>query len=519
MTEKYIHQGIKRNRISPKLRNLPHTIKYILSRGFEILMEPDEWYKFFRFPRLLLNAFKPVEWYQSIGINGVVTNTSERARIRTERVMKYIPMILKSNDKVLDIGCNAGLYSLTAAQTCKEVRGVDIREIHIKQANFIKSMWEKKGKRVSNVTFKLCDILKNTNLIKNFDVIFVCKILYLLAPDIHNFMDAIKNSNVRAVLIQGHVTQPKYNNIENITKLFDEYGFQTTVLENIPEYPILLAIRKGGKIDKNIKPNPKVYRKIEFHKNFDIKKYKSCNLTLKNIDQKKLKFEEYKNVFEDCFMVEGIMKGTLGLIQPVSLEPSPLEKTKFGEVMGIQEKERDNIRVKMLREVFDLYEKYGRKKFLSGYIYKTEYWDYPIEPHRGFKGFLEKHLPIIFKANRHMRKKRKIIKILQMYENMKTIKNLVPNAKNKVIRYSIWHPEDFPWAIDYFGYIKRRDGAHRRAIMAYFGSKTIDTVVVNFKKLTKDDLKDSIPYLKDNFEWFYNEVKEKHKNYSSIKGV
>ena len=43
-------------------------------------------------------------------------------------------------------------------------------------------------------------------------------------------------------------------------------------------------------------------------------------------------------------------------------------------------------------------------------------------------------------------------------------------------------------------------------IMKYFGAETVDEIVVDFDKITKDDLNGSIPYLKDNFEWFYNEV-------------
>ena len=93
-----------------------------------------------------------------------------------------------------------------------------------------------------------------------------------------------------------------------------------------------------------------------------------------------------------------------------------------------------------------------------------------------------------------------------MYKNMSIIRDLVPNALNNKIKYSVYHPNDFPWSINYFGHIKRRDGSHRRMIMKYFGAETVDEIVVDFDKITKDDLNGSIPYLKDNFEWFYNEV-------------
>jgi hypothetical protein len=94
---------------------------------------------------------------------------------------------------------------------------------------------------------------------------------------------------------------------------------------------------------------------------------------------------------------------------------------------------------------------------------------------------------------------------------MKKIQGLVPNALNKKINYTVYHPTDFPWSINYFGYIKKRDGSHRRMVMTYLGATTVDEIVVDFDQITLDDLDDSKPYLKDNFEWFFNEVKKASK--------
>lgn len=443
-------------------------------------------------------------WYQSIIIGNArtISDLDLRASIRTDCLLKFIPQLVKPNDRVIDIGCNAGLYSLTAAQICKEVLGVDVSEEFIKQANFVKYIWEQQNKKVSNITFKVSDILKELKLINNFDVIFACKVLYhrKFVAGIHNFMTAVKNSKVRMILAQGHVTQPKYGNIESMTGLFNKYGFDVILLENIPEYPIVLAKRKGVKTDKKIKPITEVHRDIKYYKNYDIKKHRMCAISLKNIYQKNIKFDEYREVFERCFVEVGMMKGTLGYVQPSSIVPSPLENTKFGEIMGINK--HTNARVLMAKEFFDLYEKYGRKKFLNKYMYETEYYRSIVKIPKSWK----------FKFFGLYQKKH-ILYLLQMYENMKTIKNLVPRSKDKMIRYDIWRPEDFPWAINYFGYIKKRDGSHRRMIMSYFGSKTIDTVVVDFEKLSKKDLENSITYLRNNFEWFYNEVKDKYNQY------
>ncbi len=45
---------------------------------------------------------------------------------------------------------------------------------------------------------------------------------------------------------------------------------------------------------------------------------------------------------------------------------------------------------------------------------------------------------------------------------------------------------DLPWAFDYFGYVKERDGAHRRATLHYLGQPSIPTLVLNFSKVTPD---------------------------------
>jgi hypothetical protein len=47
---------------------------------------------------------------------------------------------------------------------------------------------------------------------------------------------------------------------------------------------------------------------------------------------------------------------------------------------------------------------------------------------------------------------------------------------------------DLPWAIDYFGYVKERDGAHRRATLYYLGQQSVPTLVLNFSKIDDKDV-------------------------------
>ena len=446
---------------------------------------------------------KKRKWYQSIKIGDVrtISDSDLRASIRTDSVLKFIPQILEPNDRVLDVGCNAGLHSLTAGQYCKKVVGVDISEEFIEQAQFLKSIWGKNNDYVSNVSFKVCNILDELEMLSDYNVIFALKVLYHsgFVEGIHDFMSKIERTKVRAILAQGHVTQPQYSTISSMKELFDKYGFTTIVLENIPEYPIVLAIRNGTEISEKVTPVIGVSRDIKFYNDYTIKHNVRCKTCKASLDENKLDFDEYREIFERCYIEVGIMKGTLGTIRPVSLTQDHMDETDLAKKMGLNK--HSKARVNSALEFFDLYEKHGEREFLNKKMYKqTRYW-LTISKENGT--LLSRFLNLIIPN--YMDKKR-MIPLLQMYKNMRIIRNLVPHSRNKKVKFSIYHPEDFPWSINYFGYIKKRDGSHRRMIMRYFGAKTVDEIVVDFDKITVDDLNRSIPYLKDNFLWFYNVI-------------
>lgn len=446
---------------------------------------------------------KKRKWYQSVEIGDVRTipESDLRAFIRTESVMKFIPQILEPNDRVLDVGCNAGLHSLSAAQYCREVVGVDVSEDFIEQAEFLKSVWSKDRDFVSKASFKVSNILEDLETVTGFTVIFALKVLYHpgFIEGIHDFMSAIQQSQVRAILAQGHVTYQKYGSISSMDELFNQYGFKTIVLENIPEYPIVLAIRKGEKVSKKVQPVIGASRFIEYYSDYKMEDNFRCKGLLAKLNEEQPDFNEYREIFERCVIEVGIMRGTLGSVQPVSLAPASIDKTDFARKMGLNK--HSETRVDSAIEFFDLYEKHGEKAFLKQQLYKqTEFWRTISKEN----GTLPSKIMKIFSPGRDDRKR--IMPLLQMYKNMKAIRDLVPHALDKKIKYSVYHPEDFPWSINYFGYIKKRDGSHRRMIMKYFGATTVDEIVVDFEKITAEDLSGTIPYLRNNFKWFYNEV-------------
>jgi SAM-dependent methyltransferase len=426
--------------------------------------------------------------------------------------LKFIPQILEPEDRVLDVGCNAGLHSLSAAQYCRDVVGVDVSDDFIEQAEFLKSVWSKNRDYVAKVSFKVSNILEDLNTLTGFTVIFALKVLYHpgFIKGIHNFMSTLKQSQVRAILAQGHVTYPQYGSISSMEELFDQYGFKTIVLENIPEYPIVLAIRKDEKISKKVQPVTGVSRYIEYHGDFKMEDNFRCKAHIANLNKEKLDFEEYREIFERCVIEVGIMRGTLGSVQSVPLAPASIDETDFARKMGLNK--HSEARVESANEFFDLYEKHGEQEFIKQKMYKqTQFWRTISKGN----GTLPSKIMKIFSPSYEDRKR--IMPLLQMYKNMKVIRDLVPHALDKKVKYSVYYPEDFPWSINYFGYVKKRDGSHRRMIMKYFGAASVDEIVVDFEKVTLNNLTGTIPYLKKNFEWFYNEVLTASKDLTSKK--
>ena len=97
-------------------------------------------------------------WYQHIDFGDGLTTARWSAGDAYLRTMSFLSFLQESDlitedDLVVDIGCNGGLFSLVAAQRCKQVFGVEIDRSFARQAKFVKRWWRSQGKRVDNVTF------------------------------------------------------------------------------------------------------------------------------------------------------------------------------------------------------------------------------------------------------------------------------------------------------------------------------------------------------------------------------
>lgn len=124
-------------------------------------------------------------WHYEFDLKGVRTPIFDRAHVnRHEQRKKYFfsPLVQLcrgslAGKRVLDLGCNAGFWSLAAVEAGADfVLGIDGRKMHIDQANLV---FEAKGVEPNRYRFEVSDVfeldLKNA---EPFDVVLCLGLLY-----------------------------------------------------------------------------------------------------------------------------------------------------------------------------------------------------------------------------------------------------------------------------------------------------------------------------------------------------
>lgn len=245
---------------------------------------------------------------------------------------------------------------------------------------------------------------------------------------------------------------------------------------------------------------------IQFRAPFAPQEFKKCRCAYRL--RRESDFVAYREVFEYCFVEPMLQTGQYAELREVPLAPDPHEATSFGQKMGCYELSND--RLAWAGEFFDRYHACGdRRRFIRREMFQTEYGRQLLEGSRRYRRFMPRSRP----SRRACR--RKVANLLTMYERMRAAGGLVPSSKADDFRGDApWQYYDFPTAVDYFGYLKKRDGSHRRMIAAYLGLASLPTLVVDFASLRPDDLAAALPFLREGFAWFRRQVVEAHNRLS-----
>jgi tRNA (mo5U34)-methyltransferase len=146
-------------------------------------------------------------WHYEFDLQGNLTPIHKADRINRHRQRKkyfFDPLVhllggTFAGKRVLDLGCNAGFWSLCAAEAgCDYVLGIDGRQMHIDQANFV---FEANGIGKERYDFVTSDLF-NTDLQQfgTFDIVLCLGVMYHISKHME-LMENISEMNGDILLI------------------------------------------------------------------------------------------------------------------------------------------------------------------------------------------------------------------------------------------------------------------------------------------------------------------------------
>jgi SAM-dependent methyltransferase len=181
----------------------------------KIIRSYGKWYQNIRFGFMLETHYiaLPLEYRILAECRRLVRKWLGR-KTKVEILLESLPDL--TGKRIIDIGCNSGLYSVEAS--CRGagfVLGVDINPKAIMQARDVAEIFRKLGRVVGNCEFRTVDINNNLYLIDNMDVLMACCVLYHLGP-LDRFKARIVQSKIHSLILQGNTHRlsriGKYNN-------------------------------------------------------------------------------------------------------------------------------------------------------------------------------------------------------------------------------------------------------------------------------------------------------------------
>jgi tRNA (mo5U34)-methyltransferase len=177
-------------------------------------------------------------WFHNMQLNGVWTAPEhflgDYPRVKWDRFRADIPEDL-TGKTVLDIGCNAGFYSMEMKRRgAARVVGVDFDEDYLAQARFAAEI------EGLDIEFRQMSVYDIGQIGERFDVVFFIGVLYHLRHPLLA-LDLIREHVTRDLL----VFQSLQRGSEDVLPLADDYEFWETGIFDDPGYPRLHFIERS----------------------------------------------------------------------------------------------------------------------------------------------------------------------------------------------------------------------------------------------------------------------------------
>lgn len=204
------------------------------------------------------------KWYHNVKFNDEVSAVSSHSKLSGEYAWNYIKQLLPESlegKRILDLGCNAGLFCVRCAQMgAQEVVGIDADRTHLRQNAFLREYFNTPNVKIIE------DNLENVHKMNlgKFDIVLAIAVLYWVG----RFGRPIKKGthydekyrNIEKDFIDYLVTlsdkfiirvrgQKPYNTREYYEEIFGNHGFVITkgLYEDIGTHEMLLFERLNDK--------------------------------------------------------------------------------------------------------------------------------------------------------------------------------------------------------------------------------------------------------------------------------
>ncbi len=181
------------------------------------------------------NVQKLGKWFHNIDLGGVQTAPDhflgDYPRVKFQGFAHALPADL-TGKTVLDIGCNAGFYSIEMKRRgAARVVGIDSDERYLAQARFAAQVLG------AEIEFKNMSVYEVATLNEKFDVVIFMGVLYHLRHPLLA-LDLLYENVVKDVLI----FQSMQRGSDQVDELKYDYDFWETGIFNSPGFPVMYFI-------------------------------------------------------------------------------------------------------------------------------------------------------------------------------------------------------------------------------------------------------------------------------------
>lgn len=170
------------------------------------------------------------KWFHNINLNGIPTAPDhflgDYPNVKFQRFASALPDDL-SGKTVLDIGCNAGFYSIEMKRRGADlVVGIDSDDRYLKQARFAA------GVSGMDIEFEKLSVYDVAALGQQFDIVIFMGVLYHLRHPLLA-LDLLYDNVVKDIL----VFQSMLRGSKEVMELQPDYGFWKMEIFNEPSFP------------------------------------------------------------------------------------------------------------------------------------------------------------------------------------------------------------------------------------------------------------------------------------------